>query len=452
MNTPSPRCEHADVDVWILAYQRNHELDTELVRRAQHGDADAVGQLYRLHIGRMHRVALRQGVHDNDARDVAHDAWVKFYSAHLKPGTARQIKSSVSGLLAAITINVARSRHRTRIRRPGDDPLNALPIDTHEVPVDESDAQNASIDTLAFLRWAIPRLTEEQQRLLFFNVVEGLSTDDAVAQSGLGPSQYKRRLARARNALRHFRDEYFGPNDDDRSPPNHGGRSGSAPPPPTHTNSAMTSHDRKALLDAMWAYHFDPVELTDEDKASHDAFIVRFLAETAKDRALLPADADPTPETILTRWPELLAAALERWGAGAVEHLGRLQGLVTWPLQPATTGGFSAGPEVGRFHLPVASRPLGGALRRVQIEVHERHGRLVVGCQVLDEDRPHLTVEVRGRLTLRRAVDHEVLWSDVVTLQLDLASEEGAWQPVGKVLREHGLALGPHVEVGWDFL
>ena len=125
---------------------------------------------------------------------------------------------------------------------------------------------------------------------------------------------------------------------------------------------------------------------------------------------------------------------------------------MTWPLQPATTGGFSAGPEVGRFHLPVASRPLGGALRRVQIEVHERHGRLVVGCQVLDEDRPHLTVEVRGRLTLRRAVDHEVLWSDVVTLQLDLASEEGAWQPVGKVLREHGLALGPHVEVGWDFL
>jgi RNA polymerase sigma-70 factor, ECF subfamily len=168
--------------------------ESDLIVRAQQGDAGAIEALYERHAARVYSVVRRLAGDDAQADDWAQDAWLR--AIRSLPGFRGQ--SLFSTWLHRIAVNCAlygrRRRERVRSREA------ALP----DVP-DVADPADLADPLLRMqLERAIDRLPERMRRVLVLHDVEGYTHEEIAALLGVSPGTCKSQLFRARAKMRSF--------------------------------------------------------------------------------------------------------------------------------------------------------------------------------------------------------------------------------------------------------
>jgi RNA polymerase sigma-70 factor (ECF subfamily) len=160
---------------------REHER--ALVRRAQDGDRDAFGELYRTHLAAVARlVKFRLGREDEDSvSEVFLRAW-RGLSSYRDTGVP------FAAWLYGIARHVAIDALRRRVR---DEPRD-------DVPDRAVDPMTADVLTL---RGAIDELPTEQRQVIELKYLVGMSNDEVAAAMGTTPGAVNAKQWRALKAL-----------------------------------------------------------------------------------------------------------------------------------------------------------------------------------------------------------------------------------------------------------
>lgn len=179
------------------------ELDVELIAAAKGGDREAFDELVRRTYADTYTLAYRLTGNEEDARDVAQEAYLRAYK-----GLRRfRGEAQFSTWLYRITANCAttylgrRSRHRHDVL---DDSVPVADPRTDHDPqlrMDANDLQQRLVKALDHLP---PRL----RAVVVLRDVYDLTHEAIATELGISESAAKVRLHRARNKLR---EELFGP-------------------------------------------------------------------------------------------------------------------------------------------------------------------------------------------------------------------------------------------------
>ncbi len=175
--------------------------DTDLVRRARAGDADAVTQLYRRHEHRVYNLALRTLGNHWDAADVSQEAFIKaFRNLDSFKGEAR-----FSTWLHRIAVNAAYDH----LRRHRPEPMDSEILDDLSGPAGAAavvgsgrDGVDPAVDGLsAPLREALMGLEEGFRFAVVLCDLLGFPYNEAAQILGVQEGTIKSRIFRAREAL-----------------------------------------------------------------------------------------------------------------------------------------------------------------------------------------------------------------------------------------------------------
>jgi RNA polymerase sigma-70 factor (ECF subfamily) len=172
--------------------------EAELVRRAQRGDAEAFGELVRLHETRILRL-VRGMVPEHDAEDVAQDAFLKAY----KKLAEFDGRSRFYTWVYRIAANTAMDwRKRERYRRHA--PLPATPEGEDALPDETPGPRRAAHrrELGEAIDKAIDALPDHYRTMVVLREVEGLSYEEIGAALGISKGTVESRLFRARERLR----------------------------------------------------------------------------------------------------------------------------------------------------------------------------------------------------------------------------------------------------------
>ena len=164
----------------------------ELVRRAQQGDHDAFGQLYRLHAGRVYALCLRLAGDAAEAQRLCQDAFVRAWE---RLGGFRG-ESEFSSWLHRLTVNVVLVDRRAAGRR-----RRRVVIAAEAPPFDGPAPAGWSPERLDLER-AIAALPPGARAVFVLFDVEGYGHDEIAAMTGISPGTSKAQLHRARRLLR----------------------------------------------------------------------------------------------------------------------------------------------------------------------------------------------------------------------------------------------------------
>ena len=179
----------------------------ELIRRAKEGDEDAFEELVMLHAERVHAALRRFGLDENQADEVTQEVFLRAWR-----GLAGfEERAQLSTWLYRIAFNEAQ-RRRSR-REPGrvepagndDDPIAALPDSAERGP----EAQTLSREFERTLEQALERLPVDARDAVVLRDIEGLSTREAAAVTGIRQAAFKSRLHRGRMQLRALLEPYL---------------------------------------------------------------------------------------------------------------------------------------------------------------------------------------------------------------------------------------------------
>jgi RNA polymerase sigma-70 factor (ECF subfamily) len=144
------------------------DLDEQaLVGRSIAGDADAFGELYRLHLDAIYRYVYFRVGDANDAEDITEQVFLKAWEA--LPGY-KQYGHHFTSWLYRIAHNMVVDHHRRH-------PMMPLPATVEGAwECRQADALDQVIDAeeSAALSKAIARLPEDQQQLIALRFIEGL--------------------------------------------------------------------------------------------------------------------------------------------------------------------------------------------------------------------------------------------------------------------------------------
>ena len=165
--------------------------DRALMARAQGGDAEAFGEIFRRHRDRMWAVAVRTTSDRELAADCVQDA---FISAFRRAGSYRG-DAAVTTWLHRIVVNACLDRlrrERTKVRRAADLAELDLP-DPHD--------RHASAETRLDVRAALAELPEGQRMALVLVDMHGMSVVEAAAVLEVAEGTVKSRCFRGRAAL-----------------------------------------------------------------------------------------------------------------------------------------------------------------------------------------------------------------------------------------------------------
>lgn len=183
--------------------------DTELIARAQRGEAPAYRALMKRYNQRLYRVARGVVRDDSEAEDVVQEAYMRAF-AHL--GEFRG-EASFSTWLTRITLNEALGRVRRRrdtveigvLDRLEQEDSRILIFPTISGSNPEADAARAQLRTL--LECAIDELPDAFRTVFVMRAIEEISIEETASQLGLRPETVKTRLHRARRILRQALDQ-----------------------------------------------------------------------------------------------------------------------------------------------------------------------------------------------------------------------------------------------------
>jgi RNA polymerase sigma-70 factor (ECF subfamily) len=176
--------------------------ETEFVRRARDGDADAIRELYRRYAPRVFAVVRRLAGDDALAEDWAQEAWIRAIRAlPTFRGDAR-----FSTWLHRIAVNSALHGRRWRERRTRNEV--ALPV-----ALQLRDRPDESVLRIALQR-ALDALPEGMRQILVLHDVEGYTHEEIGetlgVTTGTSKSQLFKARARMRKALRPAREVHDG--------------------------------------------------------------------------------------------------------------------------------------------------------------------------------------------------------------------------------------------------
>jgi RNA polymerase sigma-70 factor (ECF subfamily) len=157
--------------------------DAEVVCRAQAGDRDAFGELYRRYVAMVHGILLAR-VHWAHVDDLAHDV---FLTVMNRIGTLRH-PGAFAGWLCAI----ARNRATDHARRAG----NEVPLDERVAGPDED--RSEALVILEVLR----TLPETYRETLVLRLVEGMTGPEIASRTGMTSGSVRVNLHRGMRLLR----------------------------------------------------------------------------------------------------------------------------------------------------------------------------------------------------------------------------------------------------------
>lgn len=171
----------------------------ELARAAAKGDIDAFETLLGLYQNKVYGLALRMCGSEEDAWDVAQEAFLAAWRA--LPGFRGE--SGFSTWLYRLTANAAIDCLRREKKRRGE-----LSIEGGELPLSLPDAgpspQEATEggELRAAVNAALARLTDQHRTVLILRELQELSYEEIAGALGLDLGTVKSRISRARKALR----------------------------------------------------------------------------------------------------------------------------------------------------------------------------------------------------------------------------------------------------------
>lgn len=164
--------------------------DADAVRKAQAGDVDAFGAMYRAHAPAVYALCRRMLPSEQDARDLLQDIFVRAWK---KLATFRG-ESALGTWLHRLGVNVI-LEHLRAARR---DALRFVDDAADDVAAHGSAARaDAAIDVAA----ALDRLPNGARAVLVLHDIEGYSHDEIAAMTGIAPGTSRAQLWRARRHL-----------------------------------------------------------------------------------------------------------------------------------------------------------------------------------------------------------------------------------------------------------
>lgn len=164
--------------------------ENDCIRRAQHGDAVAIRELYRRYAPRVHAVVRRLAGDDALAEDWAQEAWVRVFRA--LPGFRGDARFST--WLHRIAVNSALHGRRWRERRVGREV--ELP------PGNEGTARSDHVVLRISLQRALDDLPAGMRQIIVLHDVEGYTHEEIGELLGIAPGTSKSQLFKARARLR----------------------------------------------------------------------------------------------------------------------------------------------------------------------------------------------------------------------------------------------------------
>lgn len=177
------------------------DVDPEVVRACQRGEAGALDALVRATYADVYALAFRLVRDRDEAADVTQEVFVRV----MRSVVGFRGESAFGTWLHRVTVNTALTSLRKRSRRalPGREAFGT-PDSVHDV-VDpdagpEERAERAEL--LARAEAAVAALPESSRTIVVLRDVEGLSTAEVAAATGLSETAVKVRLFRARERLR----------------------------------------------------------------------------------------------------------------------------------------------------------------------------------------------------------------------------------------------------------
>jgi RNA polymerase sigma-70 factor, ECF subfamily len=165
-----------------------------LVRRAQTGDQEAFGALYRLHVDRIHGLCLRLTADRDTAARLTQDAFVRAW----RNIASFRGDSQLITWLHRLTVNVVLDHRRSERRR-----LN------HQVNMTDADGLErlavvhpAPVGMRQDLEQAIAGLPAGARAMFVLHEIEGYRLREIAEMSGVAVGTVKAQLHRARRLLR----------------------------------------------------------------------------------------------------------------------------------------------------------------------------------------------------------------------------------------------------------
>jgi RNA polymerase sigma factor (sigma-70 family) len=171
--------------------------DTELLARAERGEADAFGALFERHGPAVLQFCFRRTADAALAEDLTS---IVFLEAWRKRGRLEFFQESARPWLFGVALNVVRSQYRAQRRHS--DALARLPAPAPAEP--ESDRAIARIDAEREMRTVldtVSKLNRREREVLELCVWAELSPEEAASSLGISVGAVRSRLSRARRRL-----------------------------------------------------------------------------------------------------------------------------------------------------------------------------------------------------------------------------------------------------------
>jgi len=161
------------------------------VRRAQAGDVDAFGIVYRIHAPAVHALCRRMLGNDEDAREMVQDVFVRAWERLASFRGESALRTWLHRLGVNLILERLRAARREAMRfvdDPGDVPAGGSTLDRR---------LDAQIDVAA----ALDRLPNGSRTVLVLHDIEGYSHEEIAALTGIAPGTSRAQLWRARRQL-----------------------------------------------------------------------------------------------------------------------------------------------------------------------------------------------------------------------------------------------------------
>lgn len=164
----------------------------ELVQAARAGEASAFEQLYKENVKRVYALCYRMAGNAQQAEELTQDVFVRAWQ---KLSSFRG-DSAFSSWLHPLTINVAYTERRSRVRR------ESRVTTTDDLTPYDSGVQDSRPGFGVDLEKAMAELPDGAREVFVLHDVEGFKHDEIAAMTGIATGTSKAQLHRARRLLR----------------------------------------------------------------------------------------------------------------------------------------------------------------------------------------------------------------------------------------------------------
>ena len=174
-----------------LAANTTDSAVEDAVRRAQAGDVDAFGAVYRVHAPAIHALCRRMLGNDEDAREMVQDVFVRAWERLASFRGESALRTWLHRLGVNLILERLRATRRDALRfadDPGDLPAAGWTLDRR---------LDAEMDLAA----ALDRLPTGSRMVLVLHDIEGYSHEEIAAMTGIAPGTSRAQLWRARRHL-----------------------------------------------------------------------------------------------------------------------------------------------------------------------------------------------------------------------------------------------------------